>query len=88
MFNLILFSGDTCCNATITGHLQQLLRVYLPGCHVISLQIGSTKEEDLINSYNMHPDKQIRMACDIIQSDPLLANGYNGVGFSQGSQLM
>ncbi|KAF2904695.1 hypothetical protein ILUMI_01477 [Ignelater luminosus] len=80
--------GDTCCNNTITGHLQKLLQAYLPGSHVISLQIGSTKEEDLINSYNTHPDKQIRMACHIIQSDPLLANGYNGIGFSQGSQLM
>ena len=36
----------------------------------------------------MSVDKQVEMACDIIKNDPKLANGYHGLGFSQGSQFL
>ncbi|KAK4876695.1 hypothetical protein RN001_009201 [Aquatica leii] len=60
----------------------------LPGVHVHSLMIGNSSFEDRVNSFIMHPDKQIQFACNLIQSDPLLANGYNSIGFSQGSQFL
>ena len=28
------------------------------------------------------------MACEIIANDPKLANGYHGLGFSQGGQFL
>ena len=40
------------------------------------------------NGYFLHPDKQIKMACDLVNSDPLLADGFNALGFSQGAQFL
>jgi hypothetical protein len=36
----------------------------------------------------MHPFEQIKIACDEIKNDSALANGYNGIGLSQGGLLM
>lgn len=38
--------------------------------------------------YFMHPDYQIVTACQIINDDPKLANGFNAIGFSQGAQFL
>lgn len=44
--------------------------------------------EDYESGYFVHPNKQIENACQQIKSDPKLQNGYNAVGFSQGSQFL
>jgi len=36
----------------------------------------------------MNVNHQITIACDRIKNDPLLQNGYNALGFSQGSQFL
>lgn len=66
------------------------LREALPEVHnMVSLMIGNNSQEDFLNGFFMHPNEQIENACSIVNnSDPLLANGYNAIGISQGSQLM
>lgn len=68
--------------------LVKLLKEALSGVHVVSLMIGNTTEEDRLNGFFMNPNDQIEIACNIISSDPLLADGYNAIGISQGSQFL
>lgn len=56
--------------------------------YVKSIRIGSNLVEDFESGYFVHPNKQIDEACRMIASDPKLQNGYNAVGFSQGSQFL
>ncbi|KAJ8966260.1 hypothetical protein NQ317_000534 [Molorchus minor] len=80
--------GDSCCFFFSLGAFQEKLSKALPGVHIHSLKIGSNVIEDVENGYLMHPDKQIKEACDIVKSDPLLSVGFNAIGFSQGAQFL
>lgn len=60
----------------------------VPGTYVLSLEIGSTIIEDMINGFFKPIHEQIDMACDIIKNDPKLTNGFNAMGFSQGGQFL
>ncbi|KAJ8944338.1 hypothetical protein NQ318_016145 [Aromia moschata] len=80
--------GDSCCFSFSLGAFHTKLNESLGGAHIISIQIGSNLIEDVENSYFMHPDKQINEACNIISSDPLLSDGFNAIGFSQGAQFL
>nr|CAI5829372.1 unnamed protein product [Callosobruchus analis] len=80
--------GDSCCFPFSMGKIQRKLNESLPGVHIVSIRIGSNVAEDVENSYFKHPDKQIEEACQIIGDDPLLADGFNAIGFSQGSQFL
>lgn len=88
-YNFTIFDiGDSCCFSFSLGRFQEKLNNTLPGVHMISLRMGSSLINDVENSYFMHPDKQVEVACSVIKSDPKLANGYNAIGFSQGSQFL
>lgn len=50
--------------------------------------MGKNMVEDFESGYFVHPNKQVEEACRMIASDPKLKNGYNAVGFSQGSQFL
>ncbi|XP_044765306.1 palmitoyl-protein thioesterase 1 [Coccinella septempunctata] len=80
--------GDSCCFPFSIGGIKKKIEETLPGVHVVSLKIGKNIVDDMENGYFMHPDKQIQYACDTIKGDPLLSNGFNAVGFSQGSQFL
>lgn len=80
--------GDACCFPFSLGAVQKHLNDSLPGVHMLSIKIGNTVVDDVENSYFMHPNKQVELACEMIKSDPLLRKGYNAVGFSQGSQFL
>lgn len=81
--------GDSCCFPFSLGALKNNLEKSLPGVYVLSLKIGKSVINDVENGYFLHPDKQIKMACDIVSSDPNLQNTYiNLIGFSQGAQFM
>lgn len=80
--------GDTCCFPFSIGSIRKKLEATLPGVHVVSLKMGKTIVDDMENGYFMHPDKQIAYACDIIKGDTLMSNGFNAIGFSQGSQFL
>lgn len=88
MYWKILISGDSCCFPFSLGAFEKKLNTSLPGVHIISIRIGNNVAEDVENGYFMHPDKQIDLACNMVASDPLLANGFNAIGFSQGSQFL
>ncbi|KAF2904692.1 hypothetical protein ILUMI_01474 [Ignelater luminosus] len=87
---IVLWHGmvDTCCNEISMDMLVRHLKEALPGVHTVSLMIGNNTKEDLRNGFLMHPNEQIEIACSIVNSDPLLADGYNAIGVSQGSQLI
>lgn len=76
--------GDCCCNPLSMGSISKYLEKKLPGVHVHSLMIGDNVVQDTENGFFMDINKQISLACSRIQQDPLLAQGYNAVGFSQG----
>ncbi|KAJ3661455.1 hypothetical protein Zmor_005850 [Zophobas morio] len=80
--------GDSCCFSFSLGAVKEKLEEALPGIHVVSLRIGDSEVTDVENGYFLHPDKQIKMACDLVNSDPLLADGFNALGFSQGAQFL
>lgn len=65
-----------------------MLDILGPGAYVKSIRIGDNEIEDYESGYFVHPNKQVEMACKQIASDPMLQNGYNAVGFSQGSQFL
>ena len=61
---------------------------FLKGVYVRSLMVGESPNEDTLNGFFMPVSKQIEMVCRKIREDPMLRNGYNGMGFSQGGQFM
>ncbi|KAK5642305.1 hypothetical protein RI129_008472 [Pyrocoelia pectoralis] len=75
-------------NANGLNRIKQVIETEIPGVYVKSLMIGNNVFEDMLNGFLMHPNDQIEFACNLIKSDPNLANGYYGIGFSQGSQFI
>ena len=43
---------------------------------------------DTANSILMRANDQVAFACDVIANDPLLKDGYNALGISQGGLMM
>lgn len=80
--------GDSCCFPFSLGKVKKLFESQLTGVYVKSLRIGKNMMQDYESGYFTHPDKQITNACEQIKSDPQLSNGFNAVGFSQGSQFL
>ncbi|XP_054712801.1 palmitoyl-protein thioesterase 1-like [Uloborus diversus] len=80
--------GDTCCDPMNMGKIIKFLQQSIPGVYVKSLKIGSNFLEEMVNDYLMNANDQVEFACNLIHSDMLLKNGYNAIGFSQGSQFL
>ncbi|KAG5880934.1 hypothetical protein JTB14_022310 [Gonioctena quinquepunctata] len=80
--------GDSCCFPFSLGSLINKLNISLSGAHIVSIRIGSNIIEDMENGFFKHPDKQIQEACETIKADPLLADGFNAIGLSQGAQFL
>lgn len=53
-----------------------------------SIKIGNSTIEDLENGYFMNPNKQVQLVCKMLAEDPQLKDGFNAIGFSQGSQFL
>ncbi|XP_059053967.1 palmitoyl-protein thioesterase 1 [Achroia grisella] len=80
--------GDTCCVSVSLGSFKLFLERNIPGVYVNSIRVGNNTIEDLENGYFMSPEKQIEYVCDLLASDTKLRNGFNAIGFSQGSQFL
>ncbi|XP_050428727.1 palmitoyl-protein thioesterase 1 [Adelges cooleyi] len=81
--------GDTCCNPISLGRIKKVLEKNLgPNSYVKSLRIGNSIEQDAINGFFKNANLQVKEACKQIAADSRLKNGYNAVGFSQGSQFL
>lgn len=82
-------SGDTCCFSFSLGSFKQFLEEMLgDNTYIKSIRIGNNEVEDFESGYFVHPNKQVELVCRMIASDPKLKDGYNAVGFSQGSQFL
>jgi len=76
--------GDCCCNPLSMGSVQKYLEERIPGVHVHSLMLGDNVVQDTENGFFLNINTQIEMACQKIQADEKLKNGFHAVGFSQG----
>lgn len=82
-------SGDTCCSPMSLGSFRKFLIANLgSNTYVKSIRIGSNSVADFRSGYFVHANKQIENVCFQIASDPMLQNGYNAIGFSQGGQFL
>lgn len=81
-------SGDTCCLSFSLGYVKSFLEKQIPGVYVLSLRIGNSTIEDYENGYFMCPNKQVKYVCNKLRKNPLLRNGFNAIGFSQGGQFL
>jgi len=80
--------GDSCCNPSSMGSIKDMLEAELPDVYVHSLMIGNNMLADTENGFFKDTNKQIDIACEYIAQDPLLQDGYNAIGFSQGGQFL
>ena len=72
------------------GKIESLIRSQFNNSNVYihSIRIGNTDVEDVENSYLLNANKQVQMVCQALKEDPNLKDGFNAIGFSQGSQFL
>ncbi|XP_034939099.1 palmitoyl-protein thioesterase 1 [Chelonus insularis] len=80
--------GDSCCFSFSLGQIKNILEQEIPGVYVKSIRIGDNEIEDVENSYFKNANEQIKEVCQDLKSDEKLSDGYNAIGFSQGSQFL
>ncbi|XP_077599144.1 palmitoyl-protein thioesterase 1 isoform X2 [Stigmatopora nigra] len=80
--------GDTCCNPLSLGGIKKMIEQEIPNIYVLSLKIGNNFLEDAENSFFMNVNDQVSTVCRQLAEDPLLKEGYNAMGFSQGAQFL
>ena len=71
------------CNGLI-----ETIRLSLPDVHILNVAVGPDPEMDHANSVLMRCVDQIDLVCQQLLNDPLMADGYNAVGISQGGLLI
>uniref|UniRef100_A0A2P2HZP0 Palmitoyl-protein thioesterase 1 n=1 Tax=Hirondellea gigas TaxID=1518452 RepID=A0A2P2HZP0_9CRUS len=76
--------GDSCCNPSSLGYIKKLIENEHNGTYVYSIMIGSSVISDTESGFFKNVNDQIDETCRKIKADPLLADGYHAVGFSQG----
>jgi len=69
------------------NRLISTIRESIPDVHILNVAIGNTSDIDHANSILMKCNNQIDRVCQMIQEDPLMADGFNSVGISQGGLL-
>jgi len=79
--------GDNCCNVFSMGSIKSTLEITL-GTYVHSVRIGDSAQEDTLHGFLDLVDRQVDYVCDVLRADPMLANGFNAIGFSQGGQFL
>lgn len=80
--------GDSCCATWSIGALQKQIQDALPGTFVHSIATGDDVGHDTLGGYFGNLNEQVAAVCDHLASIPQLSQGYNAVGFSQGSQFL
>jgi len=69
------------------GAMEELggwIRSTYPGMYVVSIEIGNGRED----SYLMPLNDQVESFCRTVESDPNLRQGFNMLGYSQGSIIV
>jgi len=80
--------GDTCCYSFSMGAIKSEIERLLPGIYVYSVMIGNNMAEDELEGFISNANDQVDFFCKKVKADPNLKNGFNAVGFSQGSQFL
>ncbi|XP_051157128.1 palmitoyl-protein thioesterase 1 [Leptopilina boulardi] len=80
--------GDSCCFSFSLGAIKKILENEIPGVEVISIRIGRDTAEDVMNGFFKNANHQIEEVCNLFSNEESLKNGYNAIGFSQGSQFL
>merc|ERR1719483_1880326 len=62
------------------GSVTKYLEKQIPGVYVHSLMIGDNVVQDTENGFFMNINSQIELACQRIQEDHKLKDGYHAVG--------
>lgn len=83
-----MIAGDACCLSFSLGRFKKFLESEIEGVYVHSLMIGDSITQDIENGYFMTPNQQIDLVCQKLRDDPQLKDGFNAIGFSQGSQFL
>uniref|UniRef100_A0A2I3GQY2 Palmitoyl-protein thioesterase 1 n=1 Tax=Nomascus leucogenys TaxID=61853 RepID=A0A2I3GQY2_NOMLE len=79
--------GDSCCNPLSMGAVKKMVEKKIPGIYVLSLEIGKTLME-VRTAFFLNVNSQVTTVCQTLAKDPKLQQGYNAMGFSQGSQFL
>lgn len=84
--------GDNCCLPFSMGHIKSEIEDAAKNIgddvFVYSIMIGSNVIEDEFEGFFGNMNNQVTQVCNDLQKVPELQNGFNALGFSQGSQLM
>jgi len=80
--------GDTCCNPLSMGYIQNFIEAQLQGIYVYSVEVGDDVVDDQFNGFFMNVNDQVDMICQQFAQNSNLTNGFNAIGFSQGSQFL
>eukprot|EP01116_Phalansterium_solitarium_P012937 TRINITY_DN296_c0_g2_i2.p2 TRINITY_DN296_c0_g2~~TRINITY_DN296_c0_g2_i2.p2 ORF type:complete len:310 (+),score=98.16 TRINITY_DN296_c0_g2_i2:45-974(+) len=80
--------GDTCCFDFSMGAVKKQIEKSVPGTYVYSVEIGGSIAADELHGYIGNANDQVAFVCEKVKNDPNLKNGFNAVGFSQGSQFL
>lgn len=89
-FPLVIWPGmgDSCYNDFSIGYMTKHFVGRIPGLHVHCISIGDSWLRTTLNSFFSNVDDMIEEACSKISADPRLKEGFNAMGFSQGSQFL
>uniref|UniRef100_G1RN99 Palmitoyl-protein thioesterase 1 n=1 Tax=Nomascus leucogenys TaxID=61853 RepID=G1RN99_NOMLE len=81
------YQRDSCCNPLSMGAVKKMVEKKIPGIYVLSLEIGKTLME-VRTAFFLNVNSQVTTVCQTLAKDPKLQQGYNAMGFSQGSQFL
>ena len=85
--------GDSCCFSFSMGRIEALIkeeikRLTNETVFIHSVQVGSSLTADVVNSYLHDANVYLESGYKDIAEVPELQNGFNAIGFSQGSQFL
>jgi len=78
--------GDSCFNSgfkQFTSHISSLT-----SSHAECIPTGTTQHTDTINGFFLNMDASVDVVASQIQSNPLLKDGFNAIGLSQGNNVI
>ncbi len=82
--------GDSCNIEWSMGWIQTIIRKTKPGVYIrcIANHHYNSTFRQILSSFLSHMDNVIDEICRVVQEDENLKDGYNAIGFSQGSQFL
>ncbi|KAJ3307502.1 Palmitoyl-protein thioesterase 1 [Blyttiomyces sp. JEL0837] len=86
--NQITGMGDSCCNPDSMMAVADFITEILPETYVHSIRIGETEEFDKNAGFFGIINNQVDEVCQQLKMDPMLKEGFNAIGFSQGGQFL